>query len=273
VQERITIITSKAPPIGAYISEIYQYRYLIYALTVRDIKLRYTQTKLGWLWAFVQPLLTMAVFTFFFAYIIKLDTGNIPYPLVALSGMLIWNYFGNVANAASMSLIASQELIKKIRFPKICLIISKTLVALLDLFVSLFILIVAVYLSDIKLTIHLTLLPILLLLNIITSFTFALWFSALTIKNRDLLNLIPHIITLGTWLTPVFYVSTLIPQELSFLSYLNPIAAIIDGVRFCLLGTRPPHIGHLAGVLMILLLFIVGVFHFKNTEKVIADYI
>jgi lipopolysaccharide transport system permease protein len=117
MNNKITHITSKSTSIGTYLSDIYHYRYLIYTLTLRDIKLRYTQTTLGWLWAVMQPIITMAVFTFFFVFIIKMDTGDIPYPLIALSGILIWNYFGSIANSASTSLISSQELIKKTAFP------------------------------------------------------------------------------------------------------------------------------------------------------------
>lgn len=266
-------ITPKSPSIKVYLSEIYQYRYLIYTFTLRDLKLKYTQTTLGWMWAIIQPLITMAVFSFFFIYIIKIDTEDIPYPLIALSGITIWNYFGNIANSASSSLIASQELIKKIRFPKICLLISKALVGLSDLLISLIILIIAVIFSDIKISYHIIWIPLIIIFNILTSFTFAMWFSALTYKNRDLLNLIPHIITLGTWVTPVFYMSTLVPEQLSFIKYFNPIAGIIEGMRYSLLGTEIPSIGYIYGAIFTLILFILGLYFFKNIEKDIPDYI
>jgi lipopolysaccharide transport system permease protein len=273
MNNKITHITSKSTSIGTYLSDIYHYRYLIYTLTLRDIKLRYTQTTLGWFWAVMQPIITMAVFTFFFVFIIKINTGDIPYPLIALSGILIWNYFGSIANSASISLISSQELIKKMRFPKICLLISKTFVGLSDFLIAFIILFIAIIMSDISITINILYLPVLIILNIITSFTFALWFSALTFKNRDLLNLIPHIITLGTWITPVFYMSTMIPTQFSFLTYLNPIAGIIEGVRFSLLGTSSPSKWYLLGISSVLILFIGGLFYFKNIEKDIAEYI
>jgi lipopolysaccharide transport system permease protein len=172
MNNKITHITSKSTSIGTYLSDIYHYRYLIYTLTLRDIKLRYTQTTLGWLWAVMQPIITMAVFTFFFVFIIKMDTGDIPYPLIALSGILIWNYFGSIANSASTSLISSQELIKKMRFPKICLLISKTIVGLSDFLIAFIILFIAIIMSDISISFNILYLPVLIILNIITSFTF-----------------------------------------------------------------------------------------------------
>lgn len=268
-----TIITSKSPKLNTYIKSIYQSRHLIYTLTIRDIKIRYSQTALGWIWAVLQPIISIAIYTFFFSFILKMETTNTPYPLIALSGIVCWNYFSLVVNNGSNTLIANQNLIKKLNFPKITLIISKALSALVELSISFILLIIGVIVFGIPISSKVLIIPLFFFVNFITGISLSIWIAALTIRNRDLLHVVPYIITLGIWLTPVFYPSTIIPEKLSFLIYFNPIAGVIEGVRYCLLDLKSFSIEYLLGFLLVILFFIGGLLFFKNTEKSIPDYI
>jgi lipopolysaccharide transport system permease protein len=268
-----TIITPKSPTLNTYIKTIYQSRYLIYTLTYRDIKIRYSQTILGWIWAVLQPIISVTIYTFFFSIIVKMDTAKIPYPLIALSGMVCWNYFSSIVNSGSSALIANQNLIKKLSFPKITLIISKALSGLVELSISFTLILISVIIFGIPISTKIFIIPLFFLVNFITGLSISIWIAALTIRNRDLLHIVPYIITLGIWLTPVFYPSTIIPEKLSFLLYFNPIAGVIEGVRYCLLDLKTFSFGYLLGFIFVFCLFLGGLIFFKNTEKSIPDYI
>jgi lipopolysaccharide transport system permease protein len=272
-QMKTTRIGSETFPISAYLGKVYANRGLISTLAARDIKIRYAQTSLGLLWAIVQPLTGVAIFSFFFSYLVNIDTGNIPYPLIAMTGIVSWNFFSFIVNAAGTSLISSQTLIKKVSFPKISLLLSKVLIGMVELAVSLTILIIWMVVIQYPFSTTILLLPLILLLNTLAGLAIALWLSALTVRVRDLQHLIPFLITFGIWLTPVFYPSTLIPAKFSFIVYLNPMAAIIEWLRYSILGTGMPDARYIAGLLILLALFVSGLYYFKNTEKSIPDYI
>jgi lipopolysaccharide transport system permease protein len=269
----ITIITSQTPGLQTYIRRLFRYRGLLVTLIERDFKVRYAQTVLGLLWAVLQPLAGVAIFTFFFSFVIKLDTGDIPYPLIALSGMVSWNYFSFVVNQGSTSLIAAQALIKKVNFPKLHLVLAKAVVGLVEMGIALLILLLWVIFTGRPLSPALLLLPVVVLLNLMTGLSVALWLSALTVKFRDLQHLIPYVITFGIWLTPVFYPSTIIPESLEIVNYFNPMAAVIESLRFCMLGTAAPDPRYVFGIGVMVLLLVSGFLYFKKTEVVIPDYI
>jgi lipopolysaccharide transport system permease protein len=268
-----TVITSQAQRFSEYLSKVFRYRYLIATLIMRDLKIRYAQTALGWLWAVAQPLAGVAVFSFFFTYIIQMDTGDVPYPLVALSGMVAWNYFSFVVNQGSTSLIASQALIKKISFPKISLVIAKSIAGLSDMLVALLILLIWAWVAGRSPELRMLLLPVIILCNWMTGLALAIWLSALTVRWRDLQHLIPYLITFGIWVTPVFYPTTIVPEQFSFLVYLNPMAGVIEMLRYSMLGTALPDPGYLLGLVAALFLLLTGLWYFKKIETLIPDYI
>jgi lipopolysaccharide transport system permease protein len=268
-----TVITSHTQRFPEYLKKVFRYRYLMATLIIRDLKIRYAQTALGWLWAVAQPLAGVAIFSFFFTYIIQMDTGEVPYPLVALSGMVAWNYFSFVVNQGSTALVASQALIKKISFPKISLVIAKSVVGLSDMLVALLILILWAWIAGRPPEARMLLLPLVVLLNWMTGLGLAIWLSAITVRWRDLQHLIPYFITFGIWITPVFYPSTIVPEQFSFLVYLNPMAGIIEMLRFSILGTEVPDPGYVAGLGLSLLMLVSGLWYFKKMETLIPDYI
>lgn len=268
-----TVITARTQSLSEYLKRIFQFRYLIYTLIVRDLKIRFAQTALGWLWAILQPLAGVAVFSFFFTYIVQMDTGDVPYPLVALSGMVAWNYFSYVVNQGSTALVSSQALIKKISFPKIALVVAKSVAGLSDMLLALLILLIWAWIAGKTPEPRLLLLPVIVLFNWTTGLALAIWLSALTVRFRDLQHLIPYLIIFGIWVTPVFYPSTIVPGQFHFLIYLNPMAGVIEMLRYSMLGTALPDPGYLIGLGLVLVLFLSGIAYFKKVETLIPDYI
>jgi len=267
------LLTSKGDNTATYLRKAYQFRSLIITLARRDLKVQYAQTFLGLLWSVIQPLTSLLVWTFFFDKLIKVDTGDIPYPLFAFSGMIGWYYFTNIFSNAGTSLVNSQDLIRKIYFPRVVLPLSKVLVGLAEFLISLTLLFIMMLISGKIPTWEIIFLPAFLLLNIITGFSFGLWLSALTIRYRDFQHIIPFFIYLGIWLTPVFYPSSLIPKEYSFLTYTNPIAAVIAGYRWSLFGGEPVSPYYLVSFILMLFILITGFIYFRKNESIIADYI
>jgi lipopolysaccharide transport system permease protein len=269
----VTTINSNSISLLSYLRRVNKYRSLIWMLAVREIKIRYAQTILGLIWAAIQPLTGVAIFTFFFSFLAQMDTGEIPYPLVAITGLTCWNYFSFIMNAGGMSLITTQELIKKLSFPKIALVISKVLIGLADLIVTIIILLLMVIIMGQPITLKILLLPLAILISSFCGLSIALWFSASTIRFRDLQHLVPYIANVGMWFTPVLYPTSIFPEKIAFLLYFNPMALAIELARYSLLDVPYPDIRYMYSLLLLLILFTLGIVYFKNTEKSIPDYI
>ena len=269
----MTRIGPEGHRISGYIQRLWQYRKLIWTLAIRDIKIRYAQTVLGLIWAALQPLTGVAIFTFFFSYLIQIDTGEIPYPLIAITGLTIWNYFSFIINNGGTALITSQELIKKLNFPKMAIVLSKGIVGLADLGVTIVILLLMILFTAQGISLKIFILPLAICLTAIAGLSLAMWLAASTVRYRDLQHLVPYIVNLGMWLTPVFYPSTLLPDQLKFILYLNPIAAIIQWSRYSLLDVAVPEWQYFYSMLVLAIVFVTGFLYFKNAEKRIPDYI
>lgn len=258
---------------GQYLSDLWKFRGLIASLTRKELKGKYAQTRLGAIWAFMQPLLVLLIFTVLFDQLIHLDTAEIPYPIFAFSGMYIWYLFTNLVQSGGNALIGSQDLMKKIYFPKLVLPISQSLVAVLESSVSLLLLFILLLLYKVELSPQLLLFPLVLLLTLILGFTLAIWLSAFSVKNRDLQHFLPHLINTGIWLTPVFYPSSLIPKVyLDYFYYLNPVATLIELFRSMLFETDF-YYPYLLSFLLIFAFLIWGLYQFKSAERNMADYI
>jgi len=258
---------------GIDLKKLLAYRALIYIFAVRDIKVQYTQTFMGVLWSLIQPLTGLLIFTFFFSYVIKVDTGGIPYPLFAFSGMISWYFFSSLIAQTGTSLMQSQYLIRKIYFPKLILPISKSLSCLVEFGISLSLLLLMMLIWGYKPGLNILWFPVIILFNIITGLSVGLWLSALTIRYRDFYHIIPYLINFGIWLTPVFYPATLIPSKLQFLIYFNPMAGIVGAYRWSLLGGQAPSVYYLYSLGIILIIFITGLYYFRKIENQIADLV
>jgi len=252
--------------------ELFHYRELLWMLAYRDYRVRYANTYLGFGWAVIQPLLTLIIFILVFNKAAKVQTGETPYAVFAMTGMWAWSYFAYVLTQAGQSVIGAQSLITKVYFPRIIIPVSKSIVGFIDFLISLLMLTTLMVYHR---TAPAATFPFVLLFIfgiILFSNAVGIWFSALTIRFRDLTYVIPFIAQLGIYVSPVAYPSTLIPEQYKALYYLNPMAAIIDGVRWSLLGEPLPETRYLlysAAITLVLLLS--GIYYFRRVERVMAD--
>jgi len=254
-----------------YFSDIYKFRSLLRSFTIRDIKVKYAQTVLGIIWSILQSLIGIAIITAFLGYLLKIDTYGIPYPLYAFPGMIAWYYFSFIIGFSGNSLLSSQYIIQKIYFPKLILPLSQSLVGLVDFLIWTLVMVVMMIFYRYPVTINIIFLPVFILLNIITGLSIAIWLSALTIRFRDLLIIIQYIIGFGIFVTPVFYPESLIPINYSWVMYINPMAGVIAGLRWCLPGTELPSVYYLVGLFPVVILFVSGIMYFIKIEGKIAD--
>lgn len=254
--------------------EIWTNRELLFMLALRDFKVRYSQTFLGLLWAILQPLTTLFIFTLVFSLAIKVDVGSLPYPVYALTGMIAWNYFGFVMSQAGSSIINSQAIITKIYFPKLIIPISKSILGIIDFFIALILALILIFYYQVSISTNIIFLPFFLLLLLIFSLSVGVFLSALSIRYRDIQNTIPFIAQIGLYLTPVAYPPSVIPQKYQILFFLNPMAGIIEGFRWCIIGTpliSPEIITYT--IVLVLLFFVGSIFYFKKIEGIIADIV
>ncbi len=255
------------------LKELAQYSDLFYTLFYRDLRVRYAQTFLGLLWAFLQPAATLVIFILIFGKAIKVDTGNVPYPLYALSGMTAWAYFSFVLSQSGQSIIGAQEMIKKIYFPRLIIPLSKAMVGFVDFFIAVLLMIVLMIIYGFSPSSHLLLFPLFFLLDIMTALAAGIWLSALTIRYRDFIHVIPFLVQFGLYATPVGYPVSLIPAKYQFIYHLNPVAGIVEGFRFSLIGTDALTPYSFLSFSVALILFMTGLIYFKKVEQVMADLV
>lgn len=251
--------------------ELKNYRDLFYILAYRDLRVRYAQTFLGFIWALLQPLATLLIFILVFGMAVKVDTGGIPYPLFAISGISMWAYFGFVLNQSGNSVIGAQEMIKKIYFPRLVIPLSKAVVGFVDFGVALIMLIILMYVYDFTPSFNILFAPLFILLNIIAALSVGIWLSALTIRYRDFQHLIPFLVQFGMYATPVAYPARLVPENYQLLYNLNPMAGVIQGFRWSVFGGDAPDVYFYISMTVILVLFVSSLFYFKKVEDVMAD--
>ena len=259
------------------LKELFSYRDLFLILAYRDLRVRYAQTFLGLTWALLQPLMTLTIFTLVFGRLVKIDTGNIPYPLFALCGMIAWTYFSFVMNQSGNSILAAQEMVKKIYFPRLVIPLSKALVGLVDFAIA-FLLMAALQLYyHIPVSSNILALPLFILLTLMAALALGIWLSALTIRFRDFQHVTPFLVQLGLYATPIAYPGEIVTGSLSkagaFLFYLNPMAGIVEGFRWSILGQGSLHSLSFISFAMIAILFVTGLFYFRKVEQVMADIV
>jgi lipopolysaccharide transport system permease protein len=271
--DRITIINKRQSGLFAYLKQAWNYRSVSLAIAKRDLKVRYSQAFLGVLWSVIQPLTGLLIFTIFFGQLLKIKTPGVSYPLFAFSGMVSWYFFSNIVSQAGASLVQSQDLIRKVYFPKILLLFAKTIVGLVEFGISVILLIVLMQFTGFFASWSIIFLPLFVLLNIAVGLSIAVWLGALTIRYRDFHHIIPYLVNFGIWLTPVFYPVTLIPPKFNWIMYWNPMAATIAGFRWSLMGGALPETKYLFSLAPIAALLISGFAYFRKIEDEISDYV
>lgn len=257
-----------------YFREILNYKDLFYSLAWREFRVRYAQTFLGLIWALIQPLVTLAIFIVVFGKAIKVDTGNIPYPVYALVGLTAWTYFSFVVNTSGRSIVTESGMIKKIFFPRLVIPLSKALVGIIDFAIAFALLSIVMIWYQVPVTMNLLWMPVFLMLILLISVGIGIWISALSIRFRDVQHIIPFFIQIGLYATPVAYPTSLIPAKYQLLYHLiNPLAGVIEGFRWCLLGEELNFMYLIYSAFIILCIFITSIFYFKKVEKIMADII
>jgi lipopolysaccharide transport system permease protein len=256
------------------LKDIWEYRELLYFLVWRNIKIRYKQTALGAAWAVLQPLLTMLVFTVFFGRLAKVPSDGIPYPVFAFTALLPWQLFAFALTESSNSLVVSQNLITKVYFPRLVIPLSSTLAGLVDFaisFCALLVLMVYYHVTPSKAVVWL---PAFLLLALATALSIGLWLSALNVKYRDVRYTTPFMTQFWMFATPVAYSSSLVPEPWRKWYGLNPMAGVVEGFRWALLG-KSGGVGPLLWISLaaVLLLLTGGLFYFRRMEATFADIV
>jgi lipopolysaccharide transport system permease protein len=276
--ERSELLHTRIEPSKGWISlglkDLWQYRELLFFLTWRDIKVRYKQTALGAAWAIIQPLLTMLVFTLFFGRLAKVPSDGIPYPLFSYTALLPWQLFAYALTESSNSVVANERLITKVYFPRLFVPMASILAGLVD-FVIAFVLVIGMMVwYGVRPTWAVLTLPFFVIFTMVTALGVGLWLSALNVQYRDVRYTLTFIVQFWLIASPVAYSSTLVPARWRPFYGLNPMAGVIEGFRWALLGkTQAPGAMLWVSVIVVALVLIGGLYYYRRMEKTFADVV
>jgi len=256
------------------LKDVWAFRELLYFLVWRDIKVRYKQTALGAAWAIIQPVMTMLVFSVFFGRLAKVPSDGIPYPVFAFAALLPWQLFAFSLTESSNSLVGSQNLITKVYFPRLVIPLSSVLAGIVDFAIAFVVLLLLMLYYGIHPGAAVVWLPLFVVLAVITALSVGLWLSALNVKYRDVRYTIPFLTQFWMYATPVAYSSSLVPAKWRAVFGLNPMAGVVEGFRWALLGNSGKPGGLLwVSVAAVLILLIGGLLYFRRTEVTFADIV
>ena len=257
-----------------YWLDLWRYRELFYFLAWRDILVRYKQTAIGVVWAVLRPFLTMIVFTVIFGKIAKMPSNGIPYPILVFTAMLPWQFFASSLSESSNSLITNAPLISNIYFPRLIIPSSSVIASLVDFFISFAMLLLLMVWYRFLPSARMILLPLFIVMAFCASFGGSLWLAAMNVKYRDFRYIVPFIVQFGMYISPVGFSSSVVPMRWRLLYSINPMAGVIDGFRWALLGSEKPYWpGFAVSLGLVFVLLASGIRHFRRTEKSFADVI
>lgn len=254
--------------------ELWEYRELLYFLIARDISVRYKQTALGAAWAVIQPFLTMVVFSVFFGHLAKMPSDGLPYPIFAYAGLVPWGLFANGLAQSSNSLVSNANLVKKVYFPRLVAPIAAVLGGVVDFLLAFVMLLGMMYFYGVPIGMRILFLPAFMLLALVVALGVGLWLSALNVQFRDVRYVVPFLIQLWLFSTPVAYPSTLLAERWRVLYGLNPMVSVVDGFRWALLGGRAasgPMVA--ASALAAVVVLVGGALYFRRMERTFADVV
>ena len=256
------------------LKDLWYYRELLFFLTWRDIKVRYKQTVLGAAWAILQPFLLMVVFSVVFGRLANIPSDGLPYPLFAFCALLPWQLFSHGVTQSGSSVVASQNLVTKVYFPRLIIPLAAVLPALVDFFIAFVILIGMMAYYGVVPTIAVVMLPLFLLLALVTAVGTGLWLSALNVEYRDVRYTLTFLVQFWLFATPVAYPSSLLDEPWRTVYGINPMVGVVEGFRWALLGTAdPPGAAILISAVVSLSVLVSGMFYFRRMERTFADRI
>lgn len=273
-EPQVVLIKPSKAWVSLNLRSLWEYRELVYFLMWRDIKVRYKQTALGAAWAILQPFITMLIFSVFFGRLVKVPSDGIPYPLFAFTALVPWTFFANGLNQSSNSLIASANLLKKVYFPRLAIPVATVLAGVVDFLIAFVVLLLLMAFYRVTPTINILWTPVLLALAFVTSLGVGLWMSALNVKYRDVRYVVPFLVQIWLFMTPVAYPSSLLSEPWRTVYGLNPMVGVVEGFRWALLGANSmPGPMVLASAGAAVLILISGAFYFRHMEKIFADVV
>ncbi len=258
-----------------YWRDLWQYRELFYFLAWRDLLVRYKQTVVGIAWSLIRPLLTMLVLTLVFGKFGKMPSGGVPYPILVFCGMLPWQFFATALSESGNSLVTNSNLISKVYFPRLVVPASSVITSLVDFLISAAFLAVLMGFYRFAPSGNIVFLPLFVLLAFFASLGAGLWIAALMVKYRDFRFIVPFVVQFGLYLSPVGFISTVVPEEWRLVYSLNPMVGVIDGFRWCILGGAQVVYwpGVAISLLAVVALMVSGIWYFRRTERTFADVI
>ena len=272
--EHIKVIRKRNGLIGVGFSELWRYRELFWFLALRDILVRYKQAVIGIAWSILQPLFTMVVFSIIFGRLAKLPSDGVPYPILIFTALLPWQFFAQSMSSSSQSIVGSASIISKVYFPRLIIPTSAVISGTIDFCISFIILIGMIIWYKIVPTANIIYLPLFLLLAFTAALGVGLWLSALNVEFRDVFYVVPFLVQAGQYISPVAYSSSVVPEKWKLLYSLNPMAGVIDGFRWCILGTVTPNwAGIMISAVSVLVIFAGGLLYFRKMERTFADII
>ena len=272
-RNQATIIEPKAGWRLLNLKELFEYRDLFLFLVWRDVKVLYAQTILGFSWAVLQPLIQILIFTIIFGKVAKLSTEGIPYVLFSSAAIIPWTYLTQSMSVSSQSLVAGQNMLGKIYFPRLIYPLASILSKLVDFAISIIIIVVLMLYFKIVPTWKLMLFPFFVIYMMAISASVGMWLSAMAIRFRDVRHAMPFVIRMLMYTAPIVYSAQSIPLHYRMIYSLNPLVGVIEGFRSCLLGTPMQWQYILPGIVSALILLISGAFYFKKMEYIFADVI
>jgi lipopolysaccharide transport system permease protein len=283
-----SIIEGASPPAGAGtvvikpsrglfnldLAAVWEFREILYFLVWRDVKVRYKQTIIGVVWAVLQPVMTMMIFTVIFGNFAKMPSDGLPYSVFSYTAILPWNYFSQAISRGGHSLVGEANLIMKVYFPRLIIPLASVVVPLIDFFVSFLVLLVMIGYFGIAPSWNVLYLPVFLLLALMTALAAGLWLSPLNVRYRDVGHTIPFLIQFWFFASPVVYPVSLVPEKWRLLYSLNPMAGVIEGFRWALLGQQSPAFDVIAvSAVVVVALLLGGIVFFKRMERTFADVV
>ena len=258
-----------------YWQDLWRYRELFYFLAWRDILVRYKQTAIGIIWALIRPFLTMIVFTVVFGQLAKLPSEGAPYPILVFSAMLPWQFFSNSLSECSNSLISNANLLSKVYFPRLVVPISAVVVSFVDFMISGIILLALMAWYNFVPSWRILTLPLFIGVAFAASIGAGLWLASLNVQYRDFRFIVPFIVQFGLYISPVGFSSNIVPEQWKFIYSLNPMVGVIDGFRWAILGGESKLYlpGFILSMVLVVLLWVSGIWYFRKMERAFADVI
>ena len=253
------------------LADLWQYRDLLYVLTLRDVKVRYKQTLLGVLWAIIQPFFMMVIFTLFFSRLAGIQSNGVPYEIFAYAGLVPWTFFSNAVNSSGNSLVGNSSLITKVYFPRMIIPLAAIGAGLIDFVIAFGLLVLLMIYYDIGFSLNLLMLPALILLTALLAAGVGMWMSAINVKYRDVRYALPFLIQTWMFATPVIYPFNLVPDKWRWLLTINPLTGIIEGYRSAIFGNSFDLTGLGISTVTTLLVLVYSFSKFRQMERSFAD--